>query len=161
MSTEPAAPAALGAAFAARFAEIAATRMQGVPVLNAQLSVEALGFAERHDARDGSDGVLGLLITPWFMNLLWLPRDAAAPLAAGAARERRFGERSLSFVGAADERLGAYESCSLFSPMFEFPDQASARATAEQVLALLAEAPPPAPLLGRRALLFGRLRSEP
>ena len=161
MSTDVRSPAALAEDFAARFAAIAATRMHGLPVMNPQLAVEALGFAERRDARDGSPGVLGLLIAPWFMNLLWLPRDGAAPLAAGALRERRFGERSLSFVGAHDECLGAYESCSLFSPMFDFPDQASARATAEQVLALLAEAPPPAPALGRRALLFGRLRSEP
>ena len=52
------------------FRQVAETRMQGVPLLNAALQVQAVGFAPLAD----EPGVaLGVLVTPWFMNLLRLP----------------------------------------------------------------------------------------
>ena len=134
-------------------------RMRDVPVLNPALTVEAVGF------RPWSEHWLGILITPWFMNLMWLAPALSAPLAQGASREHFFGGQRLTFIGAVDEAFGAYQSCSLFSPMFEFADQAAARATAEQVLTLLRETPkeeePQQPALSRRALLFGRRTGAP
>jgi [NiFe] hydrogenase assembly HybE family chaperone len=142
------------AALEALFREVAATRMDGVPVLHAGLAVKAVGFE-----RIG-DGAVGVLVTPWFMNLVWLPLEAdAPPLAIGASRARGVGHQRFDFIGAFEAGFGAYEACSLFSPMFEFEDQAAALATAQQVLAIL-RAPPPAPeapaVPSRRALLFGR-----
>lgn len=146
-------------AFSQRFAEIALQRMQGLPVMNPALQVQALGFAMEHDEDAAPSGVLGILLTPWFMNLIWLPMNRATTLAPGASATRDVHGQAFDFIGAEDEKLGRYESCSLFSPMFEFADQAAACATAEQVLILLRQ--PPAvetrrPALNRRELLFGR-----
>jgi Protein of unknown function (DUF3457). len=49
------------------FNEILDKRMRDLPVVNASLSVQAVGFN-----RFGEDW-LGVLITPWFMNLMLLP----------------------------------------------------------------------------------------
>lgn len=154
-----------GAALATHFQAIADTRMRGLPFLNLKLDVEAVGFAVQVAGEEATSGVLGILITPWFMNLMWLAPALSAPLAQGASREHLFGDQRLTFIGAIDEAVGAYQSCSLFSPMFEFADQAAARATAEQVLALLRDPPqeeaPQHPALSRRALLFGRPAGAP
>ena len=97
------------------YRHIAGTRMDGVPILHAGLSVRAIGFE-----RVGS-GALGILLTPWFMNLVWLPLAAGeeAPLALGVSRARGIGNERFDFIGAHEEGFGAYEACSLFSPMFE------------------------------------------
>jgi len=140
-------------ALEALFRTIAATRMAGVPVCNDRLAVQAVGF------EDSEAGALGVLVTPWFMNLVWLPAGGEPPLAVGANRTRAVGPERFDFIGAFEPGFGAYEACSLFSPMFEFEDQAAAAATAREVLAIL-RAPPPAPVAppvpSRRALLFGR-----
>ncbi|MEB0041116.1 MULTISPECIES: [NiFe]-hydrogenase assembly chaperone HybE [unclassified Pseudomonas] len=154
-----------GEELAAHFRDIADTRMRGLPFLNPVLEVEAVGFSTQIASEDASCGVLGILITPWFMNLMWLAPALSAPLAQGASREHLFGGQHLTFIGAVDEDFGTYESCSLFSPVFEFADQAAARATAEQVLLLLRgpveeEKPQPHPALSRRSLLFGRLSGD-
>ncbi|MDE2604347.1 MAG: [NiFe]-hydrogenase assembly chaperone HybE [Burkholderiales bacterium] len=140
------------AALVRAFEEVAATRMAGLPVMHPQLRVEAVGFA-----RD-EDGLGGVLITPWFMNLVCLP-DGGDALAVGAARERRVGGEAFGFIGAEMPGVGRFEACSLCSPMFHFADQDAARATAQAVLDLLrksgtaAEAPA---MPSRRALFLGR-----
>ncbi|MFO1318259.1 MAG: [NiFe]-hydrogenase assembly chaperone HybE [Burkholderiales bacterium] len=137
------------------FREIASTRMQGVPVLNPAVRVEAVGFED-----DGDEGALGVLITPWFMNLVRLPLTdaaAAATPAPGRTRVRRIGEQRLDFIGNAEGRVGPFEACSLFSPMFEFADHEAALVAACEVLGLLRPLPSvtvaqPA----RRRFLLGR-----
>lgn len=145
------------------FEQIARTRMAGVPVLNAALAVEAVGFESQTDAA-GEHGVLGVLVTPWFMNLIWLPADAADPAnepqRVGETRLHVLGDQRFEFIGAHEPSIGAYALCSLFSPMFEFVDQAAARATAQAVLTALREVPAapavPEPPPPRRAFLLGR-----
>ncbi len=141
--------AARVAALEARFAMIAVTRMAGVPMLNERLAVAAVGF------EPVEDGCVGVLLTPWFMNLLWLPGDEARAAAPGSNRRRAVGRENFDFIGAHEEGIGPYETCSLFSPMFEFEDQAAALATAREVLVQLRQ-PEPEPQPSRRALLFGR-----
>jgi [NiFe] hydrogenase assembly HybE family chaperone len=171
--------------------EIARTRMAGLPVMNAVLRVEAIGFgatpAQRCDVsasrlEDAAgwrvDGIWGVLITPWFMNLVWRAGDAllespagqtfgALDLAVGHSRARVLAGQALTFIGAWDERLGAFECCSLISPMFQFADQAAAVAVAHAVLTELRAAPaglavqPQAAsadevIAARRRFLFGR-----
>jgi [NiFe] hydrogenase assembly HybE family chaperone len=136
------------------FEDVAATRMAGVPVLNVRLAVQAVGFEP--EAADPAVA-LGVLVTPWFMNLLRLPLDATAQAtmaAPGAKREHDCGPHRLEFIGALEPALGRYEMSSLFSPMFEFADQAAALATAREVLAQLR--PPAVPQPARRGFLFGR-----
>ena len=77
------------------FRDIAATRMEGVPLLHASLQVQAVDFAPEPEG----DFALGVLVTPWFMNLMRLPwapprcwpRAGGAPAPGGtpAALHRR------------------------------------------------------------------------
>jgi [NiFe] hydrogenase assembly HybE family chaperone len=155
------------------FAQIGATRMQGVPVLHAALRVQAVDFEVL--AGEEPPVLLGILITPWFMNLLrlpLLPSAAAASPTPGSKRRHVCGAQVFEFIAAQEDALGAFEACSLFSPMFEFADQAGAVATASEVLKLLrtppaevtmakpaASSPTGAPAVpSRRGFLFGRSR---
>ena len=142
-------------ALEALFEHIAASRMRGVPILNRALRVQAVGFEPVSDA---TAVAVGVLVTPWFMNLVWLPVDAQDDDLAlpGATRERTVGNERFPFIGAVEPGFGRYEVCSLFSPMGEFADQDSAVATAQAVLDELRRAPPAAPVPSRRVLLLGR-----
>jgi len=104
----------------------AAARMQGLDVVNPALAVEAVGFAP------WDEHWLGVMLTPWFMNLTLLPRNPRAwqPLATGAKRRYGFPAGEYEFVGADDDAIGAYQVCSLFSPVHEFADQETARMVA-------------------------------
>ena len=70
------------------FRDIAATRMEGVPLLHASLQVQAVDFAPEPEG----DFALGVLVTPWFMNLMRLPLGAAQVLAPGQVGPQRLGE---------------------------------------------------------------------
>lgn len=154
---------------AALFSNIARTRMAGVPVLNAALRVEAIGFEcpSKDDEAAAAAGV-GVLITPWFMNLVRLPiRCEDAVDGVGRTERHALGGEVFDFIGAHEPAIGAFSACSLFSPMFEFADQAAARATALAVLTTLRGAPesteivttpssPAEPPPARRSFLFGR-----
>ena len=152
----PAQAAACAQRLAAAFRHIAATRMRGMPLLHPRLAVEAIGFQELRE--EGGLAASGILLTPWFMNLIWLPLEGQDACAPGSVREHRLGEDGFDFIGAREDGFGAYEMCSLFSPMFEFADQAGARATAWEILGQLRRAAPaaPPPAAGRRAFLTGR-----
>jgi [NiFe] hydrogenase assembly HybE family chaperone len=118
------------------FAEIHATRMQGMPFVNPALRVEAVGF-RRWDGR-----WLGALITPWFMNLMLLP-DADASwhhVRYGDSVSYTLPAGVFEFISAREPLLGDYQSCSLFSPVFEFADPDGARATALAALTALFDA---------------------
>lgn len=108
-----------------RFGMIGRTRMAGVPVMNDALEVAALGF-DRYNNEP-----LGVLITPWFMNLVILP-DAkeAGEIKTGDKVQRALPAGMVEFIVTLDEELGPLLMCSLFSPMFEFSDQAAAVDTA-------------------------------
>ena len=120
------------------FSMIERERMADVPILNTSLNVEAVGF------REWEGQCLGVLITPWFMNLMLLPLDADE-----AESEQRSGETSsvhfpaaeFEFIFGEEPDIGGYRMCSLFSPVFDFEDHAAAVATAESVLEQLMTAP--------------------
>ena len=156
------------------FEEVRRLRMQGVPMLNPALAVEAVGF------RPWREHWLGVLITPWFMNVVLMPRVSAAwqPIGERETRYHVLPGGVFEFIGGHEPTLGDYQACSLFSPMFEFADQSEARATALAALEALfdpasREAPPDraaplsgattpaavsaeaAPMLSKRDFLFG------
>lgn len=146
----------------AAFRAIAVGRMRGLPLVNEALGVEAVGFAHW----DGH--WLGCLVTPWFMNLVLLPRDAAAWQSAPAGDKvaYRFPAGVYEFVAGREEAIGEYQACSLFSPMFEFADHESARLTAQAALLALFDAAnadtayaspatPARPPLSKRSFLGG------
>ncbi|MCX7239124.1 MAG: [NiFe]-hydrogenase assembly chaperone HybE [Burkholderiales bacterium] len=145
------------------FMAIAHTRMRDVPLQNPALRVQAVGFGWHQDA--DVQVLLGVLITPWFMNLVRLPWKSDAcgigATAVGEKVERSIGAQSFEFIRAFEDGLGPFEACSLFSPMFEFADQAAACATARAVLDLLHQgadsaARPAVVQPSRRGFLFGR-----
>lgn len=108
--------------------------MADMPLLHDALTVEAVGFRRSGAAR------VGVLITPWSMNLLRLPDEGA--IAPGGTEPRDLPRGPVDFVGAWEEGIGAYETCSLFSPMFQFTDQDAARAVAFEILSLLLQRGP-------------------
>ncbi|MHB9119316.1 MAG: [NiFe]-hydrogenase assembly chaperone HybE [Burkholderiales bacterium] len=133
------------------FLAIQKDRMDGLPILNPALSVEAVGFVPWRE-----DWV-GVLISPWFMNLMLMPGKEHS--LAGDSVVHSFPSGDYAFSVGYEAGLGYYQSCSLFSPVFEFSDQASARSTAEAVMKNVFAPPPhahdPLPTLSRRAFLAG------
>ncbi|MGE4521941.1 MAG: [NiFe]-hydrogenase assembly chaperone HybE [Acetobacter sp.] len=150
------------------FRDIHANQMRGVPIVNAALNVKAVGFQER----DGH--ILGVLITPWFMNLVQapLPEDVGGPTrVSGKKVLLSFPSGDYEFTAVNRDQAGSlppYLACSLFSPMFDFTTMLQAIETAQAALVGLMDptlnpAYRPAPAsdtavparAGRRALLTG------
>jgi [NiFe] hydrogenase assembly HybE family chaperone len=127
---DPASPAAL---LTATFESIHHTRMADMPLSNDVLEVEAVEFAP------WGDHWLGVLVTPWCMNLVLMPRIADRWYAArpGDTVSYTFPAGVFGFIAAHEPRLGDYHACSLFSPMFEFADQETARVAASAARAAL------------------------
>jgi [NiFe] hydrogenase assembly HybE family chaperone len=136
----------------AAFNDILQNRMHDVPMLNPALSVQALGFI--HYQQDW----LGILITPWFMNLLLLPEPDSnwQTQQPGSKFSQTFPYGMYEFTVANDAQLGVYALCSLFSPMFQFEDQAAAVTAAKAALQGLLTSPAPR-TVSRRDLLRGYL----
>ncbi len=121
----------------AAYEAVAEQRMRGLPVYNERLRVEAVGF------QPWGTCLIGVLITPWFMNAVLLPerdRDWAA-LQEGAQIGWALPSGRYTFVHGRLEGFGVLQSCSLFSPMGMFDQQAVARITAQAALEALLEAP--------------------
>lgn len=119
--------------FEAVFQEINAARMKGVPFVNGSLSVKAVGF-RIHEGR-----VLGVLVTPWFMNLILLPGPGEdwSGLPTGTRELVDFASGTYEFLSAERPETGPYKACSLFSPMFDFSSMLQAVETAEAVIPAL------------------------
>jgi len=98
--------------------------------VNPALSVEAVAF------RPWDEHWLGVLVTPWFMNLVLMPRviEKWNPIRERESRHYVFPAGVFEFIGSQDPVLGDYQACSLFSPMFDFADHAAARDTAAAAL---------------------------
>lgn len=123
-------PEYLTAGLEKAFQKIQHERMADVPILNLELEVKAVGFV------DWDDYCLGVLITPWFMNLMLLPQeqDQWADLPPGAKVTHAFPSGNYEFILGEETGIGRYLMCSLFSPVFEFKSQELAILTAEAVM---------------------------
>lgn len=117
------------------FRKVRDERMKDIPILNPALEVAAIGF------REWQGHQVGVLLTPWFMNLILLPPDADAwpDEVIGDSRSFVFPSGSYDFLLGEQDGIGRYRCCSLFSPVFEFSDQTVAVATAEAIMAELFE----------------------
>ncbi|MDO9709325.1 [NiFe]-hydrogenase assembly chaperone HybE [Paracraurococcus lichenis] len=130
----------------------AEARLRGLPVHNPALEVALVGFVAQ------GEGFAGVAVTPWSMNLVWLPARAEAIAAAlGETVEHVLPGGAFDFLVVELDGVGRFLSCSLFSPMAEFADAEAARLAAEAAAqeALTPPAPPPPPARGRRALFGG------
>lgn len=106
--------------------------MADIPVLNKELSVDAFGFESQNGYH------FGVLLTPWFMNLVLIPTtenaDALDESQVGSKQSRILPAGRFEFIVGYEEKIGMYLSCSLFSPVFEFADQEAAIETAQAIL---------------------------
>lgn len=117
----------------ADFREIWHAKMRDVPMVNKMLSVEAVGF-QVHEGR-----LLGVLLSPWFMNLVLLPADGDdwSGLTPGAKESMAFPSGEYEFIHNTRPMVGGYKACSLFSMMGDFNTQAQAVEVARAVMAAL------------------------
>lgn len=124
---------AVTSALVADFTEIWHAKMRDVPMVNKALRVQAVGF-RMHDGRP-----LGVLLSPWFMNLFLLPREDEdwSGLTAGAKEIITFPSGPYEFIHNTRDQSGGYKACSLFSPMGEFATQAEAVDVAKAVMVAL------------------------
>ena len=114
----------------ADFREVWHAKMREVPLVNKALSVEAVGFENREGR------VVGVLVSPWFMNLILLPGPGEdwSGLTAGAKEEIEFPSGRYEFLHNVREMVGGYKACSLFSPMADFQTQMQARDVARAIM---------------------------
>lgn len=136
------------------FGDIYLRRMQDVPLCNHALRVEAVGF-HRTD-----DGWLGVLVTPWSMNLMLLPARGAhwTHMVLGAKRRHGFASGDYVLFGSEEQGVGEYHYFSFFSPMAGFSSHDEARSVAQAALALLVDADTPGRI---RALGAKEARNAP
>lgn len=119
------------AALVADFHEIFNAKMRDLPMVNHALHVQALGF-QPHEG-----GFLGVLVAPWFMNLVFLPPETWPALKAGEKEVIRFPSGDYEFLHNARDLVGPYLACALFSPMGDFTSQLQAVEVARAVMAEL------------------------
>ena len=114
------------------FESIYCQHMQSLPIVNRRMQVEAVGF------QDFEGHQLGVLITPWFMNLVLLP-------GAGEWQDSAQGDTSsigfpcgpIEFTTSRDEAIGTYLTAVLYRDVSDLPNQSTARATAIEAMSAL------------------------
>lgn len=120
------------------FRKVARERMQGLPIVNPRLTVEAV------DDRPLGDHAFCVLITPWFMNMIVLPGTSEwSRLPRGESVTVALPAADYEFTVCRDDELdGCYLSAVLFRSMTDFPDQTTARDVAAEVARQLFVTPP-------------------
>ncbi|AJD43612.1 [NiFe]-hydrogenase assembly chaperone HybE [Rhizobium sp. SEMIA 4085] len=153
----------LGLQLEMRYRHIHATAMQNVPLCNPALGSAATGF------RICGGRALGIVTTPWFMNLAAVDIAGgvqSAPVASGTSVRICLPAGEVEFIAGELDAIGRVDSCSLFSPAFEFETMEAALETAMEAVraffdpaALEPAAAPPASV-NRRDLLWGNFRKQ-
>lgn len=100
------------------------------PPVNSSLTCRAVGFA-RHQG-----DWLGVLITPWFVDLYLLPGggDLWGDIPSGQRRYVELPGGTVPFTAADDPQIGSYQYSPLISPVSVLPDMAAAVKLANEVL---------------------------
>lgn len=118
----------------AHYRQVHDQRMRGLPILNPALEVAAVDF------REFGEHAVGVLVTPWFMNLVLLPGTVEwNGVTQGGVATISFPSGDIDFNVAHDERLGTHLTAALFSSVADFPDQDTAVAIAEEIVRNLIE----------------------
>lgn len=119
----------------ATFQRIQLERMAGVPILNPYLEIEAIGF------RRWQGQWAGILVTPWLIGLYLLPGDEASwpRVPRGGRCTWKLPKGEYAFLVDQEDGFGPYHVCTLMSPVKQFTDQATARASAEAMMTQLFE----------------------
>jgi [NiFe] hydrogenase assembly HybE family chaperone len=134
--------------------------MRDLPIYNDKVAIGAIGFRPFGEAE-----LLGVVLTPWFMNLVILPIKPAAMAMAevGKTVSVELPGGTWKFVVGGEEAVGLYKAHSLHSPVLTFTLPGQAVAEARRLLAVLTTPPAAAPAaigkdnttgINRRAMLF-------
>lgn len=112
------------------FEKIHQESMQGMPLLNSSIKVETLGFQYYQDR------VIGIVITPWLMNIILLPAEDEdwSGLTLGHKQSHTFPSKTLKFLVNDIDGIGFCQTHSLFSPMNKFSSHEHAVSTAQVFL---------------------------
>ena len=134
-----------------RFRQIGETSVWGLPIYNNALDVEALAFQECEQ------GEIGLLIAPWFMNIVILPAHEAdwCEHPVGDKLNITLANGDNDFVLGEDEQLGRYLFRTVRSPMNCFQDQTQARQAGLKALQALL-LPEPSNNNGQQYVVFDK-----
>lgn len=125
---------ARGVALAALYRDIGGRTMRDLPIYNAALEVQDVGFR----AVDGL--ALGILVTPWFMNVVLTTFEGGASLAparVGTLRAVPMPAGTIDVIVGTLDGFGRLDTASLYSPMSAFDDPAATRLAAEAAIAAL------------------------
>jgi len=106
------------------FEKIHNENMQGIPILNSRVKVQALGFQEYQDR------IIGIIITPWLMNLVLLPaaEENWSEMSLGQKQTHEFPSSKYKFLVNEIDGIGFCQTHSLFSPMNNFVSHEQAQA---------------------------------
>jgi len=112
------------------FERIHRERMVGLPILNDALQVDVVGFIGLQERW------IGVLITPWCLNLMVLPMndDGWQPPAEGVWRHETFPGQAFQLLGGVEEEVGSYAFRSLASPVTGYPNHEAVRDIARELL---------------------------
>lgn len=112
------------------YGRIDTERMRELPIRNDRLRVEAVGF------RPWDGHVLGVLITPWCMNLVLMPGDADdwRHLAEDDVCDWDLPAGPCQFNPCLFDDARLHLSAPLFSTVQDFPDQDTAREIAQEIM---------------------------
>lgn len=139
------------------FNKIHQEKMQGIPILNTAIRVQALGFRE-YEGR-----ILGVIITPWLMNVVMLPGedDDWNGLKVGKKQLHKFPSNTYKFMVNEIDNIGICQTHSLYSPMQDFASHERAVKAAQGFLdTLMVETEPTEEDLVDEDLLGRILRGE-
>lgn len=137
---------------AAHYRKVYDERMHDLPFVNPALAVAAVGFTRLQG------DWLGVVITPWFLNLFLLNGGGSlwGDIPAGQRRYLNLPCGTLQFIADDDPELGPYQYCPLIAPVTGLPDMAAAQQAAIDALAAALAVPaatiaPPTPAAAQAA----------
>ncbi|MCP4980547.1 MAG: [NiFe]-hydrogenase assembly chaperone HybE [Gammaproteobacteria bacterium] len=109
-------PKQIAATIEKTFNRIHLENMQGIPILNPAIEVQAVGFQYYQDR------VLGVIITPWLMNVVILPAEDEdwSGMELGHKQPQKFPSKTYKFMINHIEGIGSCQTHSLYSPMRDF-----------------------------------------
>jgi [NiFe] hydrogenase assembly HybE family chaperone len=112
------------------YRDIVQPRMSSLPMFNEALRVEAVDFQAHQDR------IFGVIITPWFMNLVVLPAedDDWMSLATGESVKVSLPGGDYECTASTVEGLGTHLALPLFTTVKDFTDQDTAVRIARDIL---------------------------
>lgn len=114
----------------AHYRQVWETRMRDMPFVNPALGVAAVGF------RQHEGDWLGVMLTPWFLNLFLISGGGKlwGDIPAGERRYLELPCGTLQFIADDDPDIGPYQYCPLIAPVTGLADMEAALAAARDAL---------------------------